>query len=148
MSCLHVSRRRLLAGAAGLAIAPRHVLGHQYYAHRFTLIHPWTDPTPSGQTQARVYFRFEDVTETDRLLGARAFYAQSAELRASTDDAEPPLSYLEVPAGSLADFSPGHPHVLLKGLTMPLIRDRSYPLTLEFEKSGLLLVMMSMAPID
>lgn len=141
------ARRQWLAASAALAL-PALARGHQYYAHRFTLIHPWTDPTPPGQTHARIHFRIEDVLEPDRLLGARVFYARSAELRRSLDDQAEPAPFIDVPVGARVDFSPGHPHVLLRGLTMPLTADRSYPLTLEFEHSGLMVVMVSMAPID
>jgi hypothetical protein len=116
---------------------------HEYTARHFTLVHPWAYATAPGATSARVYFTIESVDEEDRLLGATTDFADVCELRASLDDAAPPLEFLPVPVAELVDFSLGHPHVLIKGLRSPLLWDRSYPLTLKFEKAGNLTVQVS-----
>ena len=85
----------------------------------------------------------ESVDEEDRLLGATTDFADVCELRASLDDTAPALEFLPVPVGELVDYSLGHPHVLIKGLRFPLLWDRSYPLTLKFEKAGNLTVQIS-----
>jgi copper(I)-binding protein len=141
-------RRQFVVGAAALCVAPLSVRAHQYYARNFTLVHPWTLPTPPGQTEAVIRFRIEEVLEADRLIGASASCAEAAELRGPADADGTPVAFLEVPVGPRLEFSPGHGHVLLKGLKAPLTYDRSYPLTLVFEKSGSLALMLSMAAAD
>jgi copper(I)-binding protein len=140
------TRRTLLQGLALAALGlSRHrpVLAHEYSARHFTLIHPWADATPPGATTARVYFTIESVELEDRLLGATADFAEACELRASTDDSAPALASLPVPVADRVDFSIGKPHVLIKGLRRPLLWDRSYPLTLRFEKAGNMTVQVS-----
>jgi copper(I)-binding protein len=139
------SRRRVLRGLACLPLLLRAtpLRAHEYSARNFVLMHPWADPMAPGVTQARVFFTIESVEEGDTLLGAHCDLAESAELRASADDTAPPLASLPVPAGPLVDFSPGHPHVLLKGLRQRFQFGRSYLLTLDFEKAGKLTVQVS-----
>ena len=134
--------KSIAVSALGLLGSAR-VLAHEYTARHFTLIHPWAYATAPGVTSARVYFTMESVDEEDRLLGATTDFADVCELRASLDDTAPALEFLPVPVGELVDYSLGHPHVLNKGLRFPLLWDRSYPLTLKFEKAGNLTVQIS-----
>jgi copper(I)-binding protein len=139
-------RRKLFQGLALSAwglLAGGTAQAHEYTARHFTLIHPWAYATAPGATMARVYFTIESVDEDDRLLGAASDVAESCELRASLDDAPAALPHVAVPVGDLVDFSLGHAHVLLKGLRVPFLSDRSYPLTLRFEKAGNMTVQVS-----
>jgi copper(I)-binding protein len=140
------ARRQLLQGLAWTAwglLVGGSAQAHEYTARHFTLIHPWAYATEPGATSARVYFTIESVDEDDRLLGASSDVAEACELRASLDDAPAALPHLPVPVGDLVDYSLGHPHVLLKGLRVPFLSDRSYPLTLRFEKAGSMTVQVS-----
>jgi copper(I)-binding protein len=140
------TRRALLQGIALASLAiwgAMPACAHEYTARHFTLIHPWAYATPPGATTARVYFTIESVEEGDRLLGATADFADSCELRASLDDTARALDEVPVPVAELVDFSLGHPHVLIKGLRIPFQWDRSYPLTLKFEKAGNMTVQVS-----
>ena len=143
-----LSRRQAMAALTLCALGVRPSQAHEYYALLFTLIHPWTEPTLPGQNHARVHFRLENITGRDRLLGARFMYASSAELRSGQDDAAPAVPWIDIPPGERLDLLPDRQHVLLKGLTQPLQPDRSYPLELRFETSGVLYVMMSMSGVD
>ena len=142
------SRRHLLTAAAAWGLLPRATLAHEYYALMFTLIHPWTPPTAAGQSEARIHFRLESITGDDRLLGARFLGAQSVEMRDGPDDARPPLAFVDIMPGNRMDFLPDRTHLLLRGLHQPLLADRSYPLELRFQRSGTLIVMMSMSGVD
>jgi copper(I)-binding protein len=142
----NTSRRSLLQGLALTSVALlgiRPARAHEYTARHFTLIHPWAYATAPGAATARVYFTIESVEQEDRLLGATADFAESCELRASIDDAAPALASVALPVGDGVDFSLGHPHVLIKGLRIPFLSDRSYPLTLRFEKAGNMTVQVS-----
>lgn len=142
-------RRRLLQTVClGALACSLPALSHEYYARQFVLIHPWTDPTTSGQANAHVHFRLESIVGADRLLSARFAFCRSVELRPGLDDALPALAGVDIVPGERMDFVPDGAHVMLKDLTQPLLADRSYPLELVFEISGTLVVMMSMAGSD
>ncbi|NDD75277.1 MAG: copper chaperone PCu(A)C [Gammaproteobacteria bacterium] len=146
---LVLNARRLVIACCGLLICSRPGIAHEYYAKQFVLIHPWTEPTEPGQTDARVHFRLESITGPDRLLGASfPFRAREVELRAGPDDAVPALTAIDISPGERFEFVPSGVHLLIKGLTEPLSADRSYPLVLRFESSGTLVVMMSMSGVD
>jgi copper(I)-binding protein len=132
----------LLAGAA-LALAAGSAAACEFYANGFTLIHPWADPTPAGVTDAPVYFRLEGITRDDRLVRAASFYAQRVEMRADDDANAPAAGELVFASGDAAEFTPGHGHLVMRGLKTPLELGRSYLMTLEFEKAGRVLVAVS-----
>ena len=143
------SRRRLLqAGCAAVLAWPFSCKAHEYYARQFVLIHPWTDPTVVGEDAARVHFRLESITGPDRLLGGRFAFCQRVELRRGLDDQAQALAAIDIAPAERMDFVPDGVHVLLKGLMQPLQADRSYPLELDFEVSGTLVVMLSMSGSD
>ncbi|NDA04130.1 MAG: copper chaperone PCu(A)C [Betaproteobacteria bacterium] len=133
-------------GLGALGLIP--VRAHEYYALQFMLIHPWTEPTLPGQNEARVRFRLQSITDDDRLIGAQFAFSRVAELRSGIDNQLPPVPWIDIRRGESMNFSPEGFHVLLKDLAQPLYRDRSYPLSLRFERSGTLTVMMSMSSAD
>jgi copper(I)-binding protein len=111
---------RSLLGAAGLVLAAMPLLAHEYQADGFTLIHPWADATGPGATDAPVHYTLEEVTREDRLLRASTPYAEQVEIR-----------------------GPDAPQLVMHGLKAPLEWGRSYLMTLEFERAGPIVVMIS-----
>lgn len=141
-----MNRRFLLLGALSAALPFGSAQAHEYYAQNFRLIHPWADPTPPGVRDAAVYMRFEDIEAADRLVGASTPLAARVELRSGPQekvDQTPVLPAFEVVPGFPTELARGQEYVLLRDLTAPLQWGRSYPLTLEFEKSGKFMVMIS-----
>ena len=69
---------------AGLAIvAGGFVPGaraHEYFTANFTLIHPWTRASAPGATSANICMTFDEVTSSDRLIGASSPLAEGAEM--------------------------------------------------------------------
>ena len=106
---------------------------HEFFTGKLTVIHPWTSATEPGQTSAVVSMKFEDVTETDRLVGVRTPVAEGAELGGTAADTR--LDF-EIPAGRDTQLRADGIYLRLTGLTMPLYQGREYPLTLVFEKAG------------
>jgi copper(I)-binding protein len=131
---------RTSATALGLAAAGACALAHEYPTEGFMLIHPWAEATQPGATEAAVYFRLDDVSRDDRLLRATTPYAESVEMRAADDGAVAALPFGPAPQ---LEFTPGKPHMLLRGLKQPLQWGRSYLMTMVFEKAGPVLVMVS-----
>ena len=106
--------------ALGTALAPSVALPHEYYASNFTLIHPWAEATAPGATTAAVYFRLEAVRVRDRLLRVDTPYAEHVELRPGDDAGAPALASIDIEPAETIDLSAGHPHLLLRGLNVPL----------------------------
>jgi hypothetical protein len=126
-----------------LAVSPLIASAHEYYGLDFTLIHPWTDATPPDEQSAPIYFRMESVRGKDRLLRAQTPYAETVEFRAGDDDSAEPLKTIDFAPADQIDFGKGKPHLLWKGLKMPLEWGRSYQMTMVFEKAGAMQVMVS-----
>ena len=128
-------RRRLLRAGVGsvalLALPPAR--GHEYFAARFKLIHPWTRESAPGATSAKICMTFEDVSETDYLIGATTPYAEGAEAGGLGTGAK---FRIEIPKGKRTEFSEDGVHLRLTRLTEPLFLGRELPVTLVFAKSG------------
>ena len=130
---LRRSVRQLLL-CLGAALLPT-ALAHQYYAKSFTIIHPWALPTEAGGNSAAVYLTFEEISAGDRLLATHASMAGQVQLRGA--------AAIDLPAGTTVELKPGTAYLELTALTAPLPRGRTYPMTLQFEKSGTIEVMAS-----
>lgn len=129
-----------LAIAAAFFCAP--ASGHEYYGKNFKVIHPWADASAPGATSAEVYMKIEQISEGDRLLAAQTSLADKVELRAGPATIEP-LAAIELPPGPDIDLDASRSYLRLVNLTAPLEWGRSYAMTLVFEKSGPLDVMIS-----
>lgn len=147
-------RRQLLAPASSLILALALLLpaaqAHEYYAKSFTVIHPWALATEPGATSAPVYLHIADIAEDDRLLSANSNIAERVEFRAAAADPagghqhHPALlAAIALPAATSVALVAETAHLVLVNLTTPLQWQRSYPLTLVFEKAGTMQVMVS-----
>ena len=121
---------------------------HDYYAKFFHIYHPWAEPTEAGVTDTAVYVKFDDIATDDKLIGARMSLADQVELRGPAGNGQsgtegPLLKSVALASGSEVELRPGSARLVLKGLKLPLQLGRSYPMTLEFEKSGVVSVMVS-----
>ena len=123
----------LCLGAALLPAAP--AMAHEYYATSFTIVHPWALPTEAGGNTAAVYLKFEEISAGDRLVAAHAGMAQQVALRGA--------AAIDLAAGTSVELKPGTAYLELTGLKAPLQSGRSYPMTLQFETSGPIQVMVS-----
>lgn len=76
----------------------------------------------------------------DRLLEVESDVAEKAELHNHVmQDGQMSmlrLSGVDIPPNASVVFAPGELHVMLLGLTRPLIRGEQYPLILKFEHAG------------
>ncbi len=137
--------------SSGLAFA---ALGHEYYAAGFKIVHPWAMPTGPADKSTVAFVRFEEISSADRLIGARSPVAGKIEIRgpiapAKGVQASPPmasLKALDLPVGGEIEMSQQGVHLVLDEVKGPLLGDRSYPLTLVFEKAGTIETMMAMSP--
>lgn len=85
----------------------------------------------------------------DRLIGIASPVAGKAELHETMSDngvmKMRGVASLPVPANGKVALQPGGYHVMLIGLTQPLVVGQSVPVTLTFEKAGAITVQASVA---
>ena len=123
----------LCLGVALLPAAP--AMAHECYTKSFTIVHPWALPTEADGNTAAVYLKFEEISAGDRLMAAHAGMAQQVALRGA--------AAIDLAAGATVELKPGTAYLELTGLKAPLQSGRSYPMTLQFETSGPIQVMVS-----
>ncbi|HUF86978.1 MAG TPA: copper chaperone PCu(A)C [Thermohalobaculum sp.] len=104
------------------------------------VVHPWARPSIPNRPGV-VYLGIHNLGDApDRLVGARAGEAGSAELhKAEQKDGlmrMSPVEAIEVPAGGMAHLGPGGLHIMLFDLAAPLKAGDSLALTLRFERAG------------
>jgi copper(I)-binding protein len=131
----HFSRRH--AVHAGLALAASLALpaarACEFMTSTLRVTHPWTRATAHDATSAMLCMRFDEVSETDRLILVETPIASSSEMGGVL--ARPEVDFL-IPQGEETYLDDSGTFVRLLGLTQPLQLGRSYPLRLGFEKGG------------
>ena len=141
MTSRPLPRRSFLALWPGLLLSAAAAQAHEYYTASFTIIHPWAEPTAPGVKATPVYLRFENITADDALIGAHSDIAGRIELRSANNSVAKSISLTK---GEDISLSAQSSHLMMIDLRTPLLGDRSYPLTLVFEKSGEMQTMLSM----
>ena len=129
-----------LLSAAFLLSTP--AFAHDYKVGDIRIDHPWTRATPPGADVAGGYMVLaNDGGQADRLVGGSSPAAERVEFH-STQIANDVMQMreapdgVEIPAGGETAFEPGGYHLMLVGLTAPLVEGERVPVTLDFEKAG------------
>jgi len=120
-----------LALAASLALPAARAC--EFMTSTLRVTHPWTRATGHDATSTVLCMRFDEVSETDRLILVETPIATSAEMGGVL--ARPEVDFL-IPHGQETYLDDSGTFVRLLGLTQPLQLGRSYPLRLGFEKGG------------
>ncbi len=130
----------LIAAVALFSMTGQSVNAHEYYAKSFKVIHPWALPTDPEAVSAKVFVRFEEISASDTLIGAQTSLAERVDLISTKKKGSTVVSSkidgIALPSGEAVDFLPDGSYLLLINLQTPLQWQRSYPMTLFFEKSG------------
>jgi copper(I)-binding protein len=101
----------------------------------------WARPGFNGDNSA-VYFAITNPNDSsDNLIGAKSDVAAMAEIHLSKMDSAGIMSMerqdlIVIPANESLEFSPGGLHVMLVSLLKDLAPGDSFPITLEFQRSG------------
>ena len=108
----------------------------------------WSLPLPPTSVNGAAYLTVHNRgSVTDRLLEVESDIAGKAELHNHVmQDGQMSmmrLSGVDFPPNASVVFAPGGLHVMLLGLTKPLVRDEQYPLILRFEQAGEIPVVVS-----
>lgn len=99
----------------------------------------WARATPGKAETGAAYVTIVSPT-ADRLVSVSSAVAKKAELHtmsmAGMVMQMRPVAGVDIPAGKPVSLKPGGEHIMLLGLKEPLREGQSFPLILNFEKSG------------
>ncbi len=99
----------------------------------------WARATPGKAETGAAYVTITSPT-ADRLVSASTPVAKKAELHTMSMQGMVmkmrPIAGVDIPAGQPVSLKPGGEHIMLMGLNQPLREGQSFPLTLDFEKTG------------
>lgn len=100
----------------------------------------WARATAPGQTSGAVYATLVSTGADDRLTSAATDRAAMAMVHTSeTVDGVARMRMvhdLPIPAGQPVALAPGGNHIMLEGLTAPLVAGQDLPLELSFARAG------------
>ena len=131
-----IRRRDILQGAAALsaALLVPGARACEFFSAHMRIYSPWARASVQGASTAILCMTFDEVTQTDRLIGVETPVARGAELGGAR--ASRTLDLL-IPQGRDTELTETGTYLRLTGLHFPLELGREYPLTLVFEKGGL-----------
>jgi len=133
--------RSLIAGLFVAALTCSPALAHDYKLGSILIDHPWARASIGQVKNGAAYFTVSNHGgAADRLLSVASQVAARSELHTHLMEdgvmKMRPLTALEVTPGEPAVLQPGGTHVMLMGLTAPLVEGERFTLTLTFEKAG------------
>ena len=102
----------------------------------------WVRETVGGQSGTAAYLTIDNRgPANDRLLSISAPPPVTAMLHETSttegiSSMRPLKNGIEIPSGGKVEFKPGGAHVMVSGLTAPLLRGDTLKLTLRFGRSG------------
>lgn len=122
------------------------IVGEPVSPSSFTVITPWARPTVKaeagttamqGDVSAVFLSLRNDGGSTERLIRASTTAAEVVEIHETTMQGDVmkmrPIAGLDLPAGEVVALEPGGMHIMLLGLTQPLVAGEAITLTLVFE---------------
>ena len=131
----------LLALSGPAAAHGDHKRGEEGHIHA---VYPFAYATPGGAKAGGAYISLENSGPADRLLAARAGISARVEIHEHlTEDGvmkmrEVPA--IDLPEGGMIEMKPGGYHVMFMGLSAPLAKGSTIPVTLVFESGAELVV--------
>ena len=131
--------------ACCLALLPVHAA--DFRTGDLIVAQAWSRPTPPVATVGAVYFLLTNTgSKTARLTAISSPIARQVEIHESQRVQGMirmrAVSFVDCPAGATVRSEPGGLHVMLVGLTQPLTPGMQFPLSLTFQGSGVLNVMV------
>ncbi len=108
----------------------------EFFSTHLRIYGPWARATAQGATSAVLCMTFDEVSQSDRLIGVDTPVASGAELGGA--QASRTLDLL-IPQGRDTELTEAGTFIRLTGLRFALEVAKEYPLTLTFEKSGVVL---------
>lgn len=120
---------------------PATAIATDYPLHELRIQHAYARPTPPGAQSGAAYFTIRNLGRaSDRLVGVASPAASSAQVHSMTMDGNVmrmrAVPSLDIPPDATVTLAPGSYHVMLIGLSHPLVAGHKLPLTLTFDKAG------------
>ena len=111
---------------------------------------PWSRPTPPAVSAGAVYFTITNTgSRADRLMSLSTPVARTVEihetLREHGNVRMHPVATIGCAPGASVAIAPGGMHVMLLGLTSPLVAGEVFPLTLKFRDAGILQIPVTVS---
>lgn len=108
---------------------------------------PWSRATPPVATVGAVYFSLTNSgSKADRLTAISSPIARQVEIHESREVQGMiqmrALTFVDCPPGTTVRSEPGGLHVMLVGLTRPLTPGMEFPMSLTFQSSRIVKVMV------
>ena len=135
---------------AALAIVTLPLFGgiacaHEFKAGDILVDHPWARATPGRAKNGAAFMKLMNHGGADdRLMQVSGDVADRVELHTHLHEngvmKMRPSGPVPIPAHGHAMLKPGSFHVMMIGLKTPLVEGEKFPLTLTFEKSGMVTV--------
>lgn len=137
-----MSLRKILLATALLA-GSLQIAAHDQAAGHLDIRQPWSREMPPVAPTAAAYFVVHNKGAADRLIEVRTPVANKAEFHehVQVDDGVMKMQRVqavEIPAGGEVRFEPMGYHVMLFGLKQQARDGERFPLTLTFEKAGVI----------
>ena len=113
----------------------------------------WSRATPPGTDVGVGYLTVHNMgRQSLKLVGASSPRAKQVEMHETRVDAKGvstmrPVKDVTVAPGSAAEFAAGGRHLMLVGLTAPLVAGEKVPLTLRFEGQAAVEVQLDVRPL-
>jgi copper(I)-binding protein len=105
-----------------------------------TVTNAWSRATAPGVDVGAAYMTIEGGPKDDRLVAASTARAAMVHLHAVEESGGVakmrPVEGIDVPAGRKVELAPKGMHLMLMGLSSPLVAGESYALTLTFANAG------------
>jgi periplasmic copper chaperone A len=111
--------------------------------------HAWARATAEGTDVGVVYMTIvNEGSASDALVSVTSPVSRAAQVHENKVDAQGmtemrALDRVEIPAHARVDLKPTARHVMLVGLRKPLIYKSTFPITLVFEKAGVVSVTVT-----
>ena len=124
---------------------------HGFSVGNVTIVHPWARATAPAAQMGAVYFSIKNAAAKDDTLLAvtvGSSIAKRASMHAMWMDAKGLMHMAEFKAGLAVagkteiKFAPGGYHVMLEGLTKPLVARQEFGMTMRFAKAGAVSVIV------
>ena len=117
-----------------------------------SITNAWSRATVSGQSSAAAYLTIANRGDGDeRLLKVSTPIGQATLHSSSMDNGimrMRSVAVLVIPAHSTVELKPGGMHIMIMGVKQPLQAGSTFPLTLDFDRSGKRIVSIQVATAE
>lgn len=132
---------------ATLVVLYASAVANDYMVGDIRIEHPWSRALPEVAPNGAAYMTLSNRgAVADRLMSGSSPIAKRVGLHRHTMEGGVmrmrPVEAIEVAPGQPTLLQPGGLHIMLMGLKEPLVKGKTFPLTLKFERAGSIEVLV------